>query len=96
MYTRNRREAKKIIPDQLSQAPDFRDQEGVRTYAWADGRLANIARDGVPAQCHNHHDPQHRDSFFRMQDSQKGIAVMAVEVRSRGATAIAFYKEGPI
>ena len=74
---------------QLAEANDFRDQDGDRTYAWAEGRLANIAHDGIPAECHKHHDPD-RSSFMRMPDTQCGVSSIGVEARSGGATAMAW------
>lgn len=74
---------------QLAAAPDFRDQAGGRTYAWADERLANIARDGVTAECHDHHH-RSRNSFLSMPDAGRGPGIMAVEARSGGATAMAW------
>ena len=74
---------------QLAAAPDFADQEGDRTYAWADGRLANVAQDGIRAECHEHHHPE-KSSFLNVPDSERAIGVMCVEARSGGATAIAW------
>ena len=74
---------------QMAAADDFRDPEGERTYAWADGRLANIARDGIPPECHEHHHPTKRYGLS-MPDNDRGPAVIAVEARSGGATAIAW------
>ena len=74
---------------QMAAAEDFRDPEGERTYAWADGRLANIAKDGIPPECHEHHHPTLRCGMS-MPDNKRGPAVIAVEARSGGATAIAW------
>lgn len=74
---------------QMAAAADFRDPEGERTYAWADGRLANIAKDGIPPECHEHHHPTLRHGLS-MPDSERGPAVIAVKARNGGATAIAW------
>ena len=74
---------------QMAAAEDFRDPEGERTYAWADGRLANIAKDGIPAECHEHHHPTLRYGMS-MPDRDHGHAVIAVEARNGGATAMAW------
>ena len=74
---------------QMAAAEDFRDPGGGRTYAWADGRLANIARDGIPPECHEHHHPTLRYGMS-MPDKERGPAVIAVEARGGGATAIAW------
>jgi hypothetical protein len=74
---------------QMAAAEDFRDPEGERTYAWADGRLANIAKDGIPPECHEHHHPTLRYGMS-MPDNDPGPAVIAVEARNGGSTAIAW------
>ena len=74
---------------QLAEAEDFRDQTGERTFAWADGRLANIGADGVRAQCHDHHDPD-KSSFMTMPDGDRGVSTIAVRGRSGAATAMAW------
>lgn len=74
---------------QMAVAEDFRDPKGERTYAWADGRLANIAKDGIPPECHEHHHPTLRHGMS-MPDNDRGPSVIGVEARSGGATAIAW------
>jgi hypothetical protein len=74
---------------QLSEASNFRDQVGDRTYAWVGGRLANIAAEGIPAECHDHHDPG-RSSFMKMPDPEIGEAAIAVEAVNGGATVMAW------
>ena len=74
---------------QLAEASNFRDQVGDRTYAWADGRLANVAADGIPAECHDHHEPE-KSSFLKMPDPESGRAVIGVEATSGGSTAMAW------
>lgn len=74
---------------QLAEASNFRDQVGDRTYAWVGGRLANVAADGIPAECHDHHDPD-RSSFLKMPDPQIGEAAIAVEAVKGGATVMAW------
>ena len=74
---------------QLAHAPNFRDQKGHRTYVWVGDRLANIAREGKPAEGHDHHDPQ-KSSFMSMPGSPDGIGIMAVEAQGGGCTAIAW------
>ena len=78
---------------QLAAAPGFRDQTGGRTFAWADGRLANVARDGVPAECHEHHHPT-QSSFLEMPDGEGGVGAIAVAGRNGGATALAWQCHG--
>ena len=74
---------------QLAHADSFRDQEGHRTYVWVGNRLANIAREGNPAEGHDHHDPQ-KSSFMSMPKSHDGIGIMAVESLNGGCTALAW------
>lgn len=74
---------------QMAAAEDFRDPEGERTYAWADNRLANVAKDGIPPECHEHHHPTLRHGLS-MPDNDEGPAVIAVEARNGGAAAIAW------
>lgn len=74
---------------QLAEANRFRDQAGDRTYAWVGGKLKNIAADGIPAECHDHHDPD-KSSFLKMPDEDTGAAVIAVEANGGGATAMAW------
>ena len=74
---------------QLAEASNFRDQVGDRTYAWVGGRLASVASEGIPAECHDHHDPD-RSSFLKMPDPESGRAVIAVDATSGGSTAMAW------
>lgn len=78
---------------QLAHAHNFRDQKGYRTYAWVGDRLANIAREGKPAEGHNHHDPQ-KTSFMTMPTTHDGIGIMAIEAQGGGCTAIAWQTYG--
>ena len=79
-----------IIPGtcyQLAKASDFLDQEGDRTYAWVDKRMASIGLEGKRAECHDHHDPD-KSSFLSMPDKEKGIGVIGVEAQTGGSTAM--------
>ena len=72
---------------QLAKAPDFLDQEGDRTYAWVNKRLASIGLEGKRAECHDHHNPN-KSSFLSMEDKEKGIGVIGVEAQTGGSTVM--------
>ena len=81
-----------IVPGtcyQLAQAPSFRDQEGTRTWAWKDGKLINVARDGIPAECHEHGHPS-KSSFLHVPDEDRGLGIVGTESLMSGATLMAW------
>jgi len=74
---------------QVAGAPDFRDQQGERTFVWCGGRLQCINDAGTPAQTHLRFHPD-KSCFATCEDQHHGFGFIGVRSRSGTPMAMAW------